>query len=459
MTISYKPILVAIIATCAIIFAIFPQTLMTGEQARTFAIVLVTLSLWATAIIPGYLASLLFFAVALILKLAPPATVFSGFYSTAIWLVFAGFVIAAAVNKSGLSEKLGAHLSHYLTGSYLGLIGGLYTVSALLSFVMPSSLGRFFLMAPIAFALADQIGFAKGTKGRTAIALAVTFACHLPGFAVLPSNVPNLVLAGAAETIYGINFQYLDYLVLHFPVLGILRSIIIVALIVRLFPDTPQIIERKAAREPSPVTPRQWYVIAVLLITLAFWLTDSIHGINPAWVGLCTSIALMLPRIGPVQEEEFKNSVSFGVIIFTAGILAVGAVVNVTGLGTVIAHGLEYVLPMEHGHDFLNFVSLSFMAFFTALLTILPGVPAVLTPMAAELSDLTGLSLTAVLMTQVIGFSTVLFPYQSGPLTVGMLYSGEPVSRLLKLTIPLTVITGLVLVPLDFLWWKLLGII
>ena len=50
----------------------------------------------------------------------------------------------------------------------------------------------------------------------------------------------------------------------------------------------------------------------------------------------------------------------------------------------------------------------------------MPGVPAVWTPLAEELANSTGFSVEAVLMTQVIGFSTVLFPYQVGPLIVAM---------------------------------------
>ena len=50
-----------------------------------------------------------------------------------------------------------------------------------------------------------------------------------------------------------------------------------------------------------------------------------------------------------------------------------------------------------------------------------------------------------------------MFPYQVAPLIVTMQLSGEKLGHVLRLTIPLTVVTLLLLVPLDFLWWKLLG--
>ena len=91
------------------------------------------------------------------------------------------------------------------------------------------------------------------------------------------------------------------------------------------------------------------------------------------------------------------------------------------------------------------------------LVTTNPGVPTVLTPMAPDLAAATGLSLEAVLMTQVVGFATVIFPYQVGPLVLAMQLSGEKLGHVLRVTIPLGVLTFLVLMPLDWLWWRALG--
>ncbi|WP_319519292.1 SLC13 family permease [uncultured Martelella sp.] len=456
---TYKKIIVAGLVAVAIALAFYPQSLMTTEQARTLGLVLVTLSLWATALVPAYLASLIFFAVALLFKLAPPEVVFSGFHSSAMWLIFSGFLIAAGVRTAGLSERIGESLQARLSHSFALLIFGIFGIAIALTFVMPSSLGRFFLLSPIALALADKLGFTQDTKGRTAVALATTFACHIPGFALLPSNVPNLVLAGAAQTIYGLDLTYAQYMALHFPILGIVKSLITIALILYFFRDTPRPVESAEKDKPARTSLgwRQRYVIAVLALTLAFWMTDTFHGINPAWIGLCASIALLMPGLGTIGPAEFDKSVNFGVFLFMAGFLAVGAVVNATGLGIVIAHGMEHVLPLAPGQDFINFLSLSLMAFVVGIISILPGVPAVLTPMASELSTLTGLSVMTVLMTQVIGFSTILFPYQSAPLMVGMQVTEQPVRNMMKILFPLTLITAFILVPLDFFWWKLLS--
>ncbi len=64
---------------------------------------------------------------------------------------------------------------------------------------MPSKLGRIALMIPVTLALCDAFGLGPGRPGRTGAVLAVGVATPVLSAAILPANVPNLVMAGSAE--------------------------------------------------------------------------------------------------------------------------------------------------------------------------------------------------------------------------------------------------------------------
>ncbi|GGB79800.1 citrate transporter [Marinobacterium zhoushanense] len=436
-----------------------PPTMLSAQQGQVLAIVILTLGLLVTSVLPGYMTALLFFLAAILLEVGTPAEIFSGFYSAAFWLIVAGMVIGMAIKSTGLGDRVAALLGKHLEHSYAWLIGGLMLTCTLLGFLMPSSMGRAVMMIPIGIALAERCGFASGSKGRTGIALAVAFGCHMPTFAILPANIPNVVLIGAAETIYDLHFSYTHYLLLHFPVLGALKAVLIAWLIMRLFPDQPKVNSSTVTGDqcdPDQLRGQKKLGI-VLLITLGFWITDSLHGISPAWIGLAATCFLLLPRVGLVDSQRFSAGMDMTLLLFIAGVLGLGRLVASSGLGSVLAMQMEQWLPLEQGADFINFVSLSLMSVVAALGVTLPGVPAVLTPMAADLAAQTGWSVESVLMTQVLGFSTILFPYQSGPLLVSMQLAKEPLGHLLRVTIPLTLITLLVLMPLDYLWWLVVG--
>ncbi|WP_413701645.1 hypothetical protein ACLKMH_08735 [Psychromonas sp. KJ10-10] len=103
---------------------------------------------------------------------------------------------------------------------------------------MPSSVGRAVVLIPVGMALASKIGFVQGSNGRKGIATALAISCNMPSFAVLPANIPNMILAGSSETLYNIQFGYLEYLLLHFPILGFIKSLLVIFLVLKIFPET-----------------------------------------------------------------------------------------------------------------------------------------------------------------------------------------------------------------------------
>lgn len=435
-----------------------PPVGMSPEQAQIFAILLVTLALWGTGVVPGYVASTFLFAALILSQAASPSEVFSSFSSSAIWLVVTGFVIGAAISHSGLGQRLGALAQPHLSRSYFTLIGGLMLLGMGLGFVMPSSLGRAAVLVPVGMALADALGLKRGTAGRTGVAIIIAIGTNMPSFAILPSNIPNVILSGVAETTFGTHFTYGYYLLLHYPVLGLIKSVVIVLLVLKLFPAQIAPIDTAGAKTQGSWR-RQAALMVILLGTLALWSTDQLHGVNAAWVGLGASLLLMIPQLGFVPPPVFRSSVDFSMLLFVAGALTLGSVVNSSGLGEIIADKVLGALPFAEGLDFVNFMSLSLLAALTSVFTTMAGVPAVLTPLAPELANTTGFSQEAVMMTQVIGFSSVLFPYQVGPLIVAMGLAGESTRPLLKVTLALFAVSVLALIPLDFLWWRLLGVI
>ena len=187
-------------------------------------IVGVTILLWATSLLPEFITALLFFAAAMTAKIAPPDVIFGGFASSAFWLVFSGFVLGIAIRKTGLADRAARALSSRLTDSWLLMVGSVVLLSYALAFVMPSNMGRIALLMPIVAAMAKRAGIEDGTRAWYGLALAVGFGTFQLSATILPANVPNLVMSGAAEGAYGIHLNYVPYLLLHTPVLGWLKG-------------------------------------------------------------------------------------------------------------------------------------------------------------------------------------------------------------------------------------------
>ena len=284
----------------------------------------------------------------MILVVAPPVVVFSGFSSGAFWLVFGGLVIGAAVDRTGLGARIASAVVRRVTGGYGAVVGAIILGNMVMIFLMPSTLSRTIMLLPIVIALAERLGHGPGSKPRNGMVLATVLSAYLCSTSVLPSNVPNNVLLGAAEAFQGAQIRYFDYLLLHYPVLGLLKALVIWVCIVWLFcaprpvstPDvgtgagagTGAVARPAAITVPGVFSAAERRLAALLALALLLWATDALHGIAPAWVSLGAALLCLLPGLGVVPPDTFREKVQIGPLIYVAGIIGIGAVVSETGL-------------------------------------------------------------------------------------------------------------------------------
>ncbi|KQP60992.1 SLC13 family permease [Methylobacterium sp. Leaf108] len=431
-----------------------------SEQATVVAtglLLVLCMGLWASGLVAEIVTALLFFAVAMLLRLAPTATVFSGFASSAFWLVLGGMVVGLAMTRTGLGERLARALAGRLSGSYPGFIAGLVALSLALSFVMPSNLGRIALLVPVVLVLCDRFGLRPGRPGRTGAVMAVGLATPILSAAVLPANVPNLVMSGTAEAQYGLHIAYLPYLVLHGPALALAKGALLVLATLWLFPDRLAPLAAGAEALPhTPFSPAERRLGVVLGLTLALWVTDSLHHIAPAWIGLAAAVVCLMPRIGVLGPEAF-GAVNLRTCFYVAALLGLVATVDQTGLGARLGHALLDLAPLHPGETLQNFGVLTGIAALLALVVTANGAPALYTALAGEMSRASGLALDDVVMIQVIGYSSLFLPYQAPPIILAMHLGGQTLKDATRITALLGAISLVVVAPLDYLWWQTLG--
>lgn len=430
-----------------------------APMAAAAALLVFCIGLWATGAVPEYWPAFAFFLATMLLGVAPAAVVFSGFLSSTFWLLFSGLVLGAAIRHTGLGLRAAVLLSRLLGRHYAGAIAGIVLFGLALAFVMPSSMGRVVLLVPIIVALADHMGYEAGRRGRTGMLMAAAFGTFVPAFSILPSNAPNMILAGMAETLYGQKLSYGDYLLLHFPVLGLLKAGVLILLILWLFPDRDPAHDAAARRHAPPMTRAEWRLAGVLGLCLTLWLTDTIHHISPAWIGLGAALFCLWPPAQLTGRQCLNQDLSYGSLFFVAGIMGLGAVISATGLGEAVVQGLSGHAAFSAEQPAWDAAALVVMSTLVATVTNLPGVPAVMTPVAHDLAAVTGLSLTTVLMTQVLAFSNVFLPYQAPPLVAAMQIAHLPPGATARLCLALFAVTLLVLTPLDLLWWYIVGLL
>ena len=455
-TLNLSKIIFLIALLFSILLLIVPPPLeMEPKVTRAAAVVLLAIALWSTAVIPAALASLIFLFSAVVLAAAPASIVFSGFYAGATWLLFGGLVIGLGVRRSGLDVRLINTLLKRLPSSYLGIVYGVFSVALMLAWVVPSASARVALLVPIILSLSKKLGFGPGSKGQAGLVLASAMGTMTPAFGILPSNVPNMALFGAIESIHGIRLSYGEYLLLNFPVIGIGALLIYPLVITFLFKDRPQPGFKDGLSEQWSFAETR--LLIILMAALALWVTDAMHGLSPAWVALGAAIIFLLPKVGVLAPKILSTEIDYSPMLFLSGVIGLGAVATHSGLGEIIAISLLEVVPLEPGADSTNFSLMVLIGTVVGIFTTMPAQPSVMVPMASAMELASGWSLKSVLMVPVFTWTMFPFFYQAPPVVLAVALGDVRISWVIRMLIVYMVLSIIVLLPIHFLWGQSLG--
>lgn len=422
---------------------------------REAAISLLAVALFATRLLPETVTALLCFLAFLAIGAAPPEVIFSGFASGGFWLLFSGLVIGTAITVTGLGQQVALRIFARTGTSYRRAVLLLALSGVALGLLVPSTIPRVIVLMPIALSLAQTMGYALGSRGHVGLTITAATATLLPTYAILTANLPTIIHFGAMETLYGVTPSYAQYFIEQAPI-NLVRLLVILAIVI---PYAPARATGAAVLEaPSPLTGAQKGLLALLAVAIGFWATDSLHGISPAWVALSLAAVLLIPAVGMLDATAMKTKVDLSPAFFLAGVFAISAVAQSTGLSDALAARILPWMGLGEGGALRDLYAISGASMVLSHLTTAPAGPVVLVPLAAPMAAGAGWPLETVAMAQVIGLASPILPYQAPPLIVAMALAQIPAGPLIRVCALLVGAVAVVGIPLTYVWWNYLGI-
>ncbi|RXK14516.1 sodium:sulfate symporter [Halarcobacter mediterraneus] len=414
------------------------------------SLILTTIIYWATNIVPLYFSSLIFLFTCLVFSLSTKEIIFSGFSSSAFWLVVAGMLIATAIKNVELNKRFTNFFAFIQNMTYLKILILISALSLGFSFIMPSSVVRIVLLVPFAISLAKALGFEEKDKGYIGILLSFILCSSIPAFTILPANVPNMILSGLTKEIYDYELLFSHYLLANFFILGFIKNIVIVSLIYLFFKDN--IKDNKIEKENTTYSKNEKIVMITLSILLLLWLSDFIHKIPPSVIAIIGILFLAYPSINIIKAKDI-NTVNFSSLIFVAAIISLGSVVaNNDYIKDSLLQLVNLYEPSKY--EVFDYIKLTLLMSLSGIIITQPTIPAIYTPIAEHLSTISSFSLDEIFMMQVAAFSNVFFPFQAPPLAVGLALSGIKQKYMLKVVLLTALITIVFLYPLEAYWLK-----
>ncbi|EJC0799412.1 anion permease [Salmonella enterica] len=317
---------------------------------------------------------------------------------------------------------------------------------------MPSAMNRIILIVPILDSIALKLGYNPDDKGYKGIVISGVLGTYLPATTILPANVPNNILIGLVEKIFNTTPTYFSYLILHFPVMGFLKLLLTTLIIIYFYDD-----KATTSKEnyKIKVEIKQKVLAFILLVGVVLWMTESLHKISTSTVSLIMAVICLIPGSGFLPQKPLSK-LNTGSFFYVATIVSLGTIAYQSGVAKYVANQIISYLPLDNSSFFEKFFSLSTLSGVMGLVVTIPGVPGVLTPMTDFISKLMGLSIEMTYMTQIVGFSTIFFVYQAPPLVIACQTGKLSVYDVSKICFISSIVSIIILWPLDALWWTLI---
>ena len=454
-------------AAAAVGVATFRFAPLPPEQATVLAITLFSIVLWIGNPVPPWFTGVV--TIGLLGVVYRTETALTGFSQPALWLIVFGLIVGEATRRSGLVDvieretlaRIPAETLERPVRLYAGLLLGLSLVGLGLVLLVPSGLVRILILAPVLIEVGDRFDSREASLG---LFLAPAFSTYYGSAGVLTGGLPNIVIAGVLESVTGQTIGWAQWFVTMFPIMGLGKTLVIVATVFALYrPDPGTTIRADTdgtgtggdgtdARSDVDTSGARRMTL-FLVAGVAFWATDFVHGLHPMYGALLVAALALLPRVG-VADLGTVGEVDFSIVFFVGAVFAIADGLSRSGFTDVAANWLLSFVP---GDAPLPVALLAVFGVTIAMTLVLEGVAtsSVLTPVLISYVEATGLPLLPVLYVEAIALETYFFPYQSIVLvTILGLDVMEP-WELIRATTVISIVGTVTLLPLQimaFVW-------
>lgn len=315
---------------------------LTSPQLYVLFLLFLSIGLWLTEAVPPFAVGLMIFGF-LVLGLGQ---YYSGsnpenaakyvqkyvqtWSNSVIWLMLGGFFIAEALQKVNLDRIIfKLSISKFGTKPKYVLLGIMIT-TAMFSMLMSNTATTAMMVAsvlPFLNTLDDNAPFSK------AVLIGIPAAASFGGMGTIIGSPPNAI-AAEALTSYNIQFGFLEWMLVGFPIAIILVLLFWFYLSKKYMPkidyiDLSYLTDDSIENTSKLFKLKKKLVVVIVVITLLLWLTTNLHQIPASAISLLPIILLTMFSI--VTSDDVRK-LPWDTLMLVAGGLSLGLAIKETGL-------------------------------------------------------------------------------------------------------------------------------
>jgi CRP-like cAMP-binding protein/di/tricarboxylate transporter len=325
--------------------------LLAGNRQLVFLLLLAAaVVLWVSRVTSTAIVALGLLTSWVLLGIAKPEQVMSGFASTTWLFVVAVLALSSAVTHSGMLFRVGLLLIRRLPRSLFGQAGVLLSTGMLLTPLLPVGQGRVALTMPLALTLSQAFELEDHEPRAAILGLAAWIGSTPLTFMFLNGSSLTLLAWGLLPPEDQARFDWIHWLIAGLP-LGLIAGFGTIALLMLILrpakstlpPHEKLDLELAVLGRPGK---RELAMMVVLVATIACWMAAGSLKLDLATIAV-------LGLLGAVITGNFSRrglqELDWNFLIFFGAVLTVGSVAVSLGIDKAAASAITALLATIGG--------------------------------------------------------------------------------------------------------------
>ncbi len=371
--------------------------------------------LFASEALPEAVVGLALLAAWVVTGIAEPRLALDGFATQAWVLVLAVLAVGVPVGNSGLlyrvallalGRKPASFASRCLT---LGLVGTAVTPT------LPNATSRMALAAPLVREVAAALGYTPGGRAATGLALAALIGFGQMSGLFLTGSSVGLLLHGLLPASVRADFGFTGWMVAALPLHLILFASSMLMVIALYRPhDAPADATHRLALQHEvlgPIRRDEMWCLAVLVALIVGFLTEPLHGVHGAWLGVGALVVLSVA--GRLDAGMLRTGVNWSFLIFFGVITSLATVFNALKIDAWLAASLSGPVSALSGNALVFCLALALVGFALAFVVRWQAAAPLLTLVAMPVAGAVGVHPFLVALIALVSTQVWFLPSQS----------------------------------------------
>jgi sodium-dependent dicarboxylate transporter 2/3/5 len=316
----------------------------------TTGIALLMAAWWVTEALPLAATALVPIAALPLLGVLPLERVAAPYANPLIFLFLGGFLIARAMEHSGLHRRVAVTIIGWAGRRPHAVIGAFMGATAFLS-LWVSNTAAAMVMAPIAGSIA--MTRKAGADGfAPALMLGTAFAATIGGMGSVIGTPPNAIFAAYMREAHGVEIGFAEWLAVGLPVVLVLLPVTWLMLTRVSFRIDGAPLEG-LPQAPGPMTAHECRVAVIATAAACGWIFRPLIqqvfpelGLSDAGIAMLAALALFVVPAGngtraPLLDWEQAAGLRWDVLILVGGGLALASAISDSGLADWIGQSAQ----------------------------------------------------------------------------------------------------------------------